>query len=182
MHMGRAGTFMLLLFAGAASGCSDAGPGHDVRRWLGGKGDGVADAAVDVDQDGGATDDGGDSIDAGHTDPPDLSVPPDLLQPSRTLVVTVGPNNKLSFSPDPAVIRVNDTVKWVWASSHHNVVSGTDGNADGRFCSPSDKKCDKAPTANTGTTYSHTFTTAGTFPYFCTPHAMFGMTGTVIVQ
>jgi plastocyanin len=30
--------------------------------------------------------------------------------------------------------------------------------------------------------YDHTFTTAGTFPYFCAPHASSGMVGTIVVQ
>jgi plastocyanin len=31
-------------------------------------------------------------------------------------------------------------------------------------------------------TYEHTFTTAGTFPYYCSVHFMLGMTGTITVQ
>jgi plastocyanin len=33
-----------------------------------------------------------------------------------------------------------------------------------------------------GMTYDHTFTTAGTFPYYCSLHSTLGMTGTIIVQ
>jgi plastocyanin len=37
-----------------------------------------------------------------------------------------------------------------------------------------------SPTMDAGATFSQTFTTAGTFPYYCTFHV--GMTGTVTVQ
>ena len=73
-------------------------------------------------------------------------------------------------------------MRWTWGSSGHNVVSGTGGNADGKFCSPSDSGCDHAPLSNGGTTYEHTFMQTGTFPYFCAAHVSFGMTGTIKVQ
>jgi plastocyanin len=96
--------------------------------------------------------------------------------------VTVGPGGAFRFAPSSVTIRVGDTVRWRWDSGGHNVVSGSDGNADGRFCSPDDQGCGSAPLSNTGTTYEHTFTEAGTFPYFCEPHVNFGMTGRVIVE
>jgi plastocyanin len=99
----------------------------------------------------------------------------------RTRTVMVG-SDGFTFSPASLMIHVGDTVRWTWGSSGHNVVSGTGGNADGRFCSPSDGGCDHAPLSNAGTTYEHTFTTAGTFPYFCAAHVSFGMTGTIKVQ
>jgi plastocyanin len=33
-----------------------------------------------------------------------------------------------------------------------------------------------------GAQYSHTFTTAGTYNYFCRPHCGAGMTATITVQ
>jgi plastocyanin len=42
--------------------------------------------------------------------------------------------------------------------------------------------CATAATLASGSTYSHTFTQAGSFPYFCRPHCSMGMTGTVVVQ
>ena len=99
----------------------------------------------------------------------------------RTRTVMVG-SDGFSFSPANLMINVGDTVRWTWSTSGHNVVSGTGGNADGRFCSPSDGGCDHAPLSNAGATYQHTFTTAGTFPYFCAVHVSFGMTGTIKVH
>jgi plastocyanin len=91
-------------------------------------------------------------------------------------------NGGLTFSPANLTIHAGETVHWVWASSGHNVVSGSNGTADGRFCSPSDTSCGSAPLSNSGTTYDHTFTTPGTFPYYCSAHFLLGMTGTIFVQ
>jgi plastocyanin len=93
-------------------------------------------------------------------------------------------NGGLSFSPSTLTVSVGSTVTWKWATSNHTVTSG-DGNTgtpDNKFCSPNDTNCATSPTSMTGAIYSHTFTTAGTYPYFCRPHAGAGMTGTIIVQ
>jgi plastocyanin len=96
--------------------------------------------------------------------------------------VMVGPGDDLRFEPASITVHVGDTVRWRWGSSGHNVVSGTGGSADGKFCSPTDQDCGNAPLSNSGTTYEHTFNDAGTFDYFCSSHQSFGMTGKVIVQ
>lgn len=98
----------------------------------------------------------------------------------KTVDVSVG-GASFAFTPSVVNIRVGDTVKWTWASGGHNVVSGTSGVADDKFCSPADTACATAPTSLAGTVYTHTFTSAGTFDYFCKPHATFGMTGKIIV-
>src|SRR4029077_16938395 len=79
-------------------------------------------------------------------------------------------------------VKVGDTVRWVWMSSGHSVVSGTDGNADNQFCSPSNTGCDNPPLSSNGFTFEHTFTQPGTFPYYCSVHFSLGMTGTITVQ
>jgi len=99
-----------------------------------------------------------------------------------THTVMVGPGGSLVFSPASLTIQVGDTVHWVWASPGHSVVSGANGTADNQFCSPSNTSCDNPPLSVMGATYDHTFTTAGTFPYYCSVHSTLGMTGTIIVQ
>jgi len=85
-------------------------------------------------------------------------------QPTQTTSVAVSDNQ---FSPASIQVSAGATVTWTWAqgSSLHNVTfpSGTSS-------------------ANLGasTTFTRTFTTAGTFTYQCTIHP--GMTGTVKVQ
>ena len=107
-------------------------------------------------------------------------------QGNTMVTVVVGPNNDLRFDPPTVTIRVGDTVRWSWATSFHSVVSGqvvAGQNApDGKFCSPSNTACDTMQLSMEGATYDHTFTVAGTYPYFCAPHGVLGMVGSVIVQ
>jgi len=100
----------------------------------------------------------------------------------RTHTVMVGDGGALTFAPAKLTIAVGDTVRWVWRSAGHSVVSGTGGSADNRFCSPSDAGCDNPPLSSQGAIYEHTFAQAGTFPYFCSVHFTLGMTGSIKVQ
>ena len=106
---------------------------------------------------------------------------PTPMSMPTTHTVLVG-SAGFSFSPSNLTIQVDDTVQWNWSSSGHNVISGSQCSPDGEFCSPSDSNCAGAPLANQGATYSHTFSAAGTFPYFCAPHCGFGMVGTIVVE
>jgi uncharacterized protein (TIGR03118 family) len=101
---------------------------------------------------------------------------------TQTHTVMVGEGGSLVFTPADLTINVGDTVRWVWMSSGHSVVSGTDGNADNQFCSPSNTGCDNPPLSRNGFTFEHTFTQPGTFPYYCSVHFSLGMTGTITVQ
>lgn len=112
--------------------------------------------------------------------PFDASGPPDAGP--TTFTVLVAPGDSHTFSPAALDLRVGDTVHWVWQASGHTVTSGSDGNADGVFCSPNDGTCTGAPTSSAGSTYDYRFTTPGTFPYFCRPHFDMGMIGSVTVQ
>jgi plastocyanin len=71
-----------------------------------------------------------------------------------------------------STIHVGDTIKWVWLGGSHSSTSGACCSADGKWDSgvhlPS-------------FTFSQTFTTAGTFNYFCTVHFS-AMTGVIQVQ
>ena len=80
------------------------------------------------------------------------------------------------FTPNDITIQVGDTVRWVNVSGAHTVTSGTGGtdpnsgalfNASLNLASPS---------------FEFTFTAPGDVPYYCIPHAFFGMTGIVRVQ
>jgi plastocyanin len=101
--------------------------------------------------------------------------------------VQVG-GSTFTFTPATLTICAGDTVHWVWMGTGHDVESGTNGTADNKFCSgtsptdPGDTNCAMAPLQNAGFTYDHVFTTAGSFPYFCRPHASIGMVGTITVQ
>nr|WP_276281378.1 plastocyanin/azurin family copper-binding protein [Halorussus sp. DT72] len=95
-----------------------------------------------------------------------------------TKEVIVGPGGSLVYEPAELTIAPGTTVNFVWESDNHNVVveSQPDGaNWQGTEGAPS-------KTYNTGHEYSHTFSTTGTYEYFCQPHKTAGMVGTITVQ
>ena len=95
-----------------------------------------------------------------------------LSSRAATIQVQVGAGG-LKFTPQDVTIHVGDTVQWTWAASGHSTTSGTPGSPDGIWDSG---------VQNIGFVFSQTFTTAGTFNYFCMPHgACCGMIGSVTV-
>ncbi len=101
----------------------------------------------------------------GGTDPdPDPGPGPGDPPSNVTVQATTGS----VFQPGNAGIRTGGTVTWAFGSLGHNVtfedVPGAPANIGG---------------ANTNTSISRTFSTAGSFPYQCTLHP--GMSGTVSV-
>jgi uncharacterized protein (TIGR03118 family) len=72
-----------------------------------------------------------------------------------------------AFTPATVNIQVGDTVVWTNAGGIHTVT----GDGADPFCGPN-----AVPV-----TCSETFTNAGTFPYHCSFHQLFGMVGTVVV-
>jgi plastocyanin len=93
---------------------------------------------------------------------------------SRGAVVTVKIIGD-SFSPATVTIKVGDTVTWSGLGNSHNVTGSTAADLDD-FCGAS------LDSFGTETSCSHTFMTAGTFPYECTIHAdCCGMLGTIKV-
>src|SRR5580765_8128119 len=95
---------------------------------------------------------------------------------TNTIVdVMVGPG--FSFSPDTVNISVGDTVRWTWAGSGHSVTSGPPCQADSQYCSPNDMNCASGILSNSGTVYTHTFSRAGAYSYFCAAHSFLAMGG-----
>jgi plastocyanin len=92
---------------------------------------------------------------------------------AATIDVTVAPNGGLVFSPSSVTIHPGDQVRWTFASSGHSTTSGSPGQPNGIWDSG---------IRNQGTTFTHTFNSAGTFPYYCIPHGgCCNMVGTVTV-
>ncbi len=116
------------------------------------------------------------SAGGGQPAPTSTAPPADAAQVTITKDGWIDPANaENAFSPNTISIKVGDTVTWTNAdATMHTVTSGTSannvGSPDGRF--------DSGFIAE-GTTWSYTFTEAGEFPYFCTPHPW--MIGKVIV-
>jgi plastocyanin len=115
----------------------------------------------------GSGDEGG-----GYSAPSGVSTPAQTAAPTDPNVVEVKVEGHV-FDPPEVHIKANQTVRWVWISGVHNVISGVACLPDGKFGSGN--------TAS-GTTYEHKFETRGSFPYFCDPHCSIGMKGTVIVE
>src|SRR5438093_10073281 len=92
---------------------------------------------------------------------------------ATTVDVTVGRNGNLVFSPSSITIHPGDQVKWTWGSSGHSSTSGSPGMPNGIWDSG---------ILNQGASFTRTFNSTGTFPYYCTPHGgCCGMVGTVMV-
>jgi plastocyanin len=102
---------------------------------------------------------------------PSLVLHPTMAR-AATVTVTVGSGGFI-FKPSDVTINVGDTVRWTWGSSGHSSTSGSPGMPTGLWDSL---------VLNQGATFTHTFNTAGTFPYYCVPHgACCGMVGSVTV-
>ena len=71
------------------------------------------------------------------------------------------------FSPSTITIHVGDTVVWHNGGTVPHTATGS-GFDSGNL--------------NPGQSYSHTFSSAGTFAYHCQYHQALGMVGTVVVQ
>ena len=97
--------------------------------------------------------------------------PTAALGVSTTVLVGSG---GLVFVPATASIPVNGSVIWSWAGNFHSTTSGTPpGTANGLW----DSGVNNAPHS-----FTNTFTSAGTFPYFCSIHFSEGMVGSIIVS
>ena len=81
-----------------------------------------------------------------------------------------------AMTPNPINANVGDTVTWINKdSTPHTITSGTGGQPDGKFDSSPNFNPLMAPQQS----FSHTFESAGDFPYYCALHP--NMVGTVII-
>jgi plastocyanin len=82
-----------------------------------------------------------------------------------------------AFQPNPVQVSVGATVTWTNDDSQpHTVTSGQNAQPDGKF----DSSPNFNPLIAPGQTFSHTFTEAGQYPYYCALHP--NMVGTVSVS
>ncbi|MCL5018446.1 MAG: cupredoxin family copper-binding protein [Candidatus Pacearchaeota archaeon] len=107
-----------------------------------------------------------------ETTPPETTPPettPETSPPETSGAQTHNVEiDNFAFSPSSLTISVGDTVIWTNLQGvSHTVTSDSGNELDSEFLS-------------NGETYSHTFSTAGTFNYHCSPHS--SMKGTIIVS
>lgn len=69
-------------------------------------------------------------------------------------------------------IKVGDTVIWTWTDTFSHTVQNNTGSTE---------TFNSGVLNGVGTTFSHTFTSAGTNPYFCDVHGAGSMSGTITV-
>ncbi|MEM9805187.1 MAG: plastocyanin/azurin family copper-binding protein [Cyanobacteria bacterium P01_D01_bin.56] len=108
------------------------------------------------------------------TDPP--SDEPIVLTGSE-IIVTMGEDGELLYSPEDITVNVGDTVVWDNKSGAHDVVFSTvpDGVDAAAISEPTLAR-------EPGPAHSVTFEALGTYKYYCTPHKELGMFGSVTVQ
>ena len=112
-----------------------------------------------------------------ETETPTDTETPTATEPAGQDVV-VGPNGLLVFQPDEFIISAGATVTWEWDSDGHNVrPSSTPGGSDWSGTPGGD-----GTTYDEGYVHEHTFTTTGTYEYYCAPHRSAGMTGSFTVE
>jgi plastocyanin len=100
------------------------------------------------------------------------TVPTPAPPPNGTAAVTVGIPRGASFLsmayvPDPITLSVGTTVKWVNNDNVAHTVSSQNNLWDSGDIEP-------------GATYSRTFQSTGSFPYYCVFHPL--MVGTITVR
>ena len=88
--------------------------------------------------------------------------------------VAIATNNTFTFTPAVVNINVGDQVKWTWyqTDGHTTTSGGSCGVPSGTW----------NMSGSSGSTFAFTFNAAGNYPYYCTPHCSFGMTGQVNVS
>ncbi len=88
------------------------------------------------------------------------------------------------FDPSSLTIKQGDSVKWILIARDHEVASGTViETKDGREGVP-DGLWDSG-TLTKGVakqSFTYTFNSTGTFPYYCESHVDLGMIGTITVE
>ncbi|MEM9149475.1 MAG: plastocyanin/azurin family copper-binding protein [Cyanobacteria bacterium P01_F01_bin.3] len=100
-----------------------------------------------------------------------------IVLTGNEIIVTMGEDGELLYSPEEITVSVGDTVVWDNKSGAHDVVFGTvpDG-VDAEAISEPVLARDPGPA------HSVTFEVPGTYKYHCTPHKELGMFGSVIVE
>jgi plastocyanin len=96
---------------------------------------------------------------------------------TTNVIVGFGGDN---FSPKIVSISLNDSVIWSWNAAFHSTTSGTNGTHGDDNGVPSGL-WDSGVMTTTNILFTNTFTSAGTFSYYCSVHFSFGMTGEVLV-
>jgi plastocyanin len=103
-------------------------------------------------------------------------------------IVTVAMTAQLRFEPEHLVIKVGETVRWDNVGNMpHTATDDPEQNPVARShpeyaLLPSGAEPWGSPLLQPGESFEHTFTVAGDYRYFCIPHVLSGMRGTITVE
>jgi plastocyanin len=94
--------------------------------------------------------------------------------------------SRVYFEPAGLRIAPGDTVRWIQVRGYHTVTAyhPSNGNHELRIpegAAPWDSGVLLGQFPAKGSTFEHTFTTPGTYDYFCGPHEAAGMAGRIVV-
>lgn len=98
-------------------------------------------------------------------------------------VTEVGMTNRLEYTPATVRIRVGETVRWRNGSDVLHTVTADRSKAarESSVALPEGAASFDSGNMAPGAVFEHTFRVAGTYRYFCVPHELAGMVGTIIV-
>ncbi len=106
-----------------------------------------------------------------------------VMQSTAAEAEDVGVNEVgTSFNPSQVDITVGDRVVWTNRSNTSHTVTFQNGPDLHRTCTQGPIIGTTGDCQEPGATAQHTFTAAGTFPYFCKLHRAQGMAGVVVVS
>ena len=97
---------------------------------------------------------------------------------------TVNMTDDLKFAPADVSISKGGTVTWknTGATVHTATADPSKASSPADASLPAGAKAWDSGDVQPGGSFSHTFDTAGTYKYFCTPHESAGMVGTITVK
>lgn len=106
------------------------------------------------------------------------------LAPGDTAGAEVGMTNRLTFTPAAVRIRAGQAVRWVNDSDIAHTVTADPAQAReaGSVQLPNGAAPFDSGDMQPGDAFVHRFDVPGTYRYFCVPHELAGMVGTVVVE
>jgi plastocyanin len=100
---------------------------------------------------------------------------------AATTSVLVGPSLTDTFSPNIVNINVGDQIIWTWQATFHSTTSGTLSGTPPTATPNPNGIWDSGVVTSLPHSFTNSFPSAGNFPFFCSIHYNFGMTGQVNV-
>lgn len=105
-------------------------------------------------------------------------------EPSATVAAEIGMTNQLRYTADTVRIQVGQTVRWRNSSDLIHTVTADPSKAvrPASVNLPAGAEAFDSGNLEPGAVFEWTFTVPGTYGYFCIPHEVVGMVGTIIVE